>query len=999
MKITFQNSPDVTMDKNAINRQQTLQQSAQGFHGVDAGRGFGRAYKLGADDRSMDKLIAGVGSEGSAHGGIDSMAMLQQMAGAVDASVQQDYMTLMSNTMSDEDYAQFVRDGFDPKDMDPAETVTILDKIKAEMAKAGKQVAGYNDDLDVEMLKAALGSENLAQAVSKSFSERNLPLSEEMERELKEAWQMASSLTQPTDGAYQYMLRGDLEPSIADFYLAENSGAGAGSQNGAMFYEAGVQGYYAQAGVAMEGTELDARFQEQVDQVIRQAGYEVTEESREEAKWLLDRKLPLTADKLESHKILTDVSFPVGEENFAEAAAEAVLEGRSPKFGNLSGENRESIYVKANRILEEYDRTEMEDRRLLEEIRLHMTAEVNVKLLRSGFAIDTAPMEELVEALKAAERQVAESYFPKAEDAVSKYQAYRETNQIVKELPQMPAKLLGVIQIGEAKTGGQLGEEQNPTSLSEACRAGQEMRREMEAAREKYETLMTAPRADLGDSIRRAFANVDDILADLGYEASEENRKAVRVLGYNRMELNPENIDRVRDAQRIVMNVTEKMTPAAVLKMIRDDVNPLEKSFEELQTYFDDLSPEYQEASESYGRFLCRMEQSGEVTPEERESYVGIYRMLHQIEKKDSSSVGMVLNTGAELSFDNLLAAARAGNVGFYDVRLTDQEETYVRLVKGKDSIDDQIEAAFRQRDRLILQDASKASGEARELLQNAGLTSTASYLQAAEELLSEEAFPFGRLTERRERDRQDEASLQNLKYRSERDDEADIDPIQNLEKLWERAGEPDFSTNCQEALTKAEEFVKEQTFAMETSLDVRQMQLLSKQLHVAGSLADGGQEFYLPLEYEGGTGKLHLKLEHAENEQARAVVEVNAFGSKTRAEFQLKDGKVSATLWGQGEEEVTKLTRAADILSDRLAKGSSLRLDERPTVIDLARSGEGRAAGQRGRGRTDQLSEDNGAMKSSDGAARERIPTEALLGLAKEWIKAVTQKEAEYEN
>ena len=40
-------------------------------------------------------------------------------------------------------------------------------------------------------------------------------------------------------------------------------------------------------------------------------------------------------------------------------------------------------------------------RRQLEEIRLRMTAEVNVKLLKRGFAIDTAPMEELIEAAKA----------------------------------------------------------------------------------------------------------------------------------------------------------------------------------------------------------------------------------------------------------------------------------------------------------------------------------------------------------------------------------------------------------------------------------------------------------------------------------------------------------------------------------------------------------------------------------------------------------------------
>ena len=53
----------------------------------------------------------------------------------------------------------------------------------------------------------------------------------------------------------------------------------------------------------------------------------------------------------------------------------------------------------------------------------------------------------------------------------------------------------------------------------------------LEKAGVQYETLMTAPRTDMGDSIQKAFRNVDDILNDLGVEATEENRRAVRILG------------------------------------------------------------------------------------------------------------------------------------------------------------------------------------------------------------------------------------------------------------------------------------------------------------------------------------------------------------------------------------------------------------------------------------------------------------------------------------
>ena len=62
------------------------------------------------------------------------------------------------------------------------------------------------------------------------------------------------------------------------------------------------------------------------------------------------------------------------------------------------------------------------------------------------------------------------------------------------------------------------------------------------------ESLMTEPRKDLGDKISKAFRNIDDILSDLGLETNEENRRAVRILGYNRMQINNDNINAIKAA-------------------------------------------------------------------------------------------------------------------------------------------------------------------------------------------------------------------------------------------------------------------------------------------------------------------------------------------------------------------------------------------------------------------------------------------------------------------
>lgn len=51
-------------------------------------------------------------------------------------------------------------------------------------------------------------------------------------------------------------------------------------------------------------------------------------------------------------------------------------------------------------------------RRQLEEVRLHMTVEANVRLLKSGFAIDTAPIEDTIAALKQWEQERTTTAFP-----------------------------------------------------------------------------------------------------------------------------------------------------------------------------------------------------------------------------------------------------------------------------------------------------------------------------------------------------------------------------------------------------------------------------------------------------------------------------------------------------------------------------------------------------------------------------------------------------------
>lgn len=831
---------------------------------------------------------------------------LQREASAADVGVSQDYMTVVSHTMSDEDYQRLSEDGFHFASLNQEEAVTIVDKIKAELVRSGQYIAGYTDDLDMDTLAAAVGSETLARALSNSFREADIPLTQENITAVEKAWNMASELAKPTESTYQYMVDNEMEPEIWNFYLAQNSGANAADRDGAVPRQ--ELDYLA-----------DEKIRKQIDGILEQAGYELSAENRQAAEWLLERRLPLTAESLGRLKRLQEAQMPVTEERFAQAAAEAVAAGKDPIHADLSQTSGVggNLYKKAAEVLifyraryEAQERPEGGDaeaagewlreqgdltaRKQLEEIRLRMTAEVNIKLLKSGFAIDTAPMEELIEALREAEEAVAQSYFPGDAQAVAKYENWNQTNDVMRDLPYLPAQLLGTVRIHE--TDGQ-----DATVLEHFHGEGTALRQTYEKAGESYEALMTEPRADLGDSISKAFGNVEDLVRDLGLEPTEENCRAVRILGYNHMEITKENLDRVKEADEQVRTLIEKMTPAATLRMIRDGVNPLERSFAELNDYFNGLPTGFQEQAESYSRYLYGLEQNKQITQQERESYIGVYRLLHQIERKDGAAVGAVVNAQAELQFANLLSAVRSGNFRHMDVRATDELGMLRELVqKGESrSISDQISASYAREQLAELRQVTQIDQAASAMLERGELPASAENLLAAQDLLQDARSPF-KVLKQQERE------------------------------LWEQLSDKEtFQEEYEESIVRMQEETEELTLNQaETSLDVRALRMAHRQLSIMGSLSHS-EEYVLAMQVGEETAAVHLRLERGDGEKGAVAITVD-YGENAHIEasLQVKNGRVEGFLLGNTSQEVTKLQETSDIFYNLINENTSLHLE-----------------------------------------------------------------------
>lgn len=956
MKITFQNQTINETDnrtesnrteKNSWGKDKTWRSKK------NVNVNFGAVYESGQAAVSMPSLEKEENNKGK------SLMELQQDAGSANVALQQDYMTLLSHTMSQEDYAKACEDGFDPRELDQDTAVTIVDKIKAELVRSGQQIAGYTDDIDMDTLAAAVGSDTLARSIEEQFRSADLPLTQENINELKSAWDMAASLREPEEGAVSYLVDNGLEPEIWNLYVAENSGA------------------------KVQNNDVPQELQEQMDKVIADAGLTVNDENRQKAQWLVSAGLPLTTDTLQQLVELDGISYPVTEDTFAQAAAAAIAEGKSPMYANLG--RQDTIYEKADKMLQDWfsdakwnaTAENLAARKQLEEIRLRMTAEVNVKLLQSDFSIDTAPMEQLIEALRKAEAEVAGKYFPGESQAVTKYEAYTQAVQVASELPGLPAGVLGSYSL-----------EQNAATetVSDFHKEGAAMQKAYEEAGERYETLMTAPRSDLGDSIRKAFSNVDDILTDMSLEKTSENQRAVRILAYNSMEITPENIEKVKEADRQVSAVVDRLTPKNVLQMIRDGVNPLEKTFDELESYFSQNPESYEEEVEDYSRFLYQLERKKDVTEEERKAYIGIYRMVHQVEREDGAAVGAVVNTGAELQFSTLLTAARSRRASHMDWKVSEDTGLTQEIHLSENNISEQIRmgmakevltdvsddgesrAAYDREGLQQMREAGNTTPEAAELLQRGEVPISASNLLAAQALMDDPAEMFGNLRRYREKYRQEKEVPQTVTGTGE------VPAGTETSELWEQLDQQNFAEDYRTMLQNTAEDVE--TMSLEQAdehLDVKQLQLVHKQLRLAESL-QAKQEYFLPMYLGEQLAGVHLILQQRAGTTGAVEIRVNAGDMELEAHLQVKGDTIDGYLVGNTPEEVTKLEKTSDIFLERIQTDTSADWKAEKLPIVSSRDMTRMAAGE---------------TKNAD-TIESRIDTEQLYRLAKGFLQAV---------
>ena len=625
---------------------------------------------------------------------------------------------------TEQDYKALEREGFLAETMSISGLYEAINRVKAAMVQGGTvstHQVGEGSSVKI--------TEN---EITARLKEENLPVTKQNIDRIMKAIALSDTVVKIDDKAMKYLIAREEEPTIENIYKAYYSGSTKHQEKRKEL-------------TTGEWGELEG----QVKEIIREAGYEVNTENLSDARWLLENELPLTEKTFTYKKKLEEIKSKTDTDMVVDRIMEGMKSGTAPKDVTLTTQGvpvLEHIITDLHSIGEEaityavqeklelniknlaavqeelssgkisIDQTKQEEaaeygteafpeesehitqeeialdnleyakvkaQRQIEEIRLKMTLEAAGRLENKGIHIETERLEKVVEEL----RRLEDSYYKKllseaeVESTSEALQTLRTTTQSIDQLKLLPCAILGATLT-----------ERTTQTIPSLLTSGTKLISSLERAGNVYETLATVPNTEYGDSIRKAFANMDSLLSELNIENTQANQRAVRILGYNSMEITQEAIDQVKAYDKQVTSIMQNLHPAVTVRMIKEGINPLNMPIDELNNLIDRMKEEQGISSEDkFSNYLHRLEKEKAISSQERKAYIGIYRLLYHVEKSDGAALGAVIKADQEVTLSHLLTAVQTGRRGRVSAAVSDEFGMLTGLNRDKESIAEQV--------------------------------------------------------------------------------------------------------------------------------------------------------------------------------------------------------------------------------------------------------------------------------------------------------------------
>lgn len=839
------------------------------------------------------------------------------------ADILKDNLGAIFNKMGTGSVVKMDEDGVDINNTEADKMVTVVEQIQIKLAMCCDDFQA-TINIDSASVESVIGQGAAAFTVSKKMMEYGVTPNKENVSEVLKALEQVSAFTgNITDGTKSYLLKNNMQPTINNLYIAEHAGTA-----------------YAKGRNISD--EQWNNLLKQTEQIIQNSGMDVNKENTDKCKWLVCNDIPVTEDNLLKLTELEEINEQLEPEIIIDRIIASMIEGRKAVSTILTGESMPweetqmaidtmdnatpsnimawvksemsytleglaDIELAGTELTPDYrDDKFLKATRELWEVRLMMTIEAGRTLEKNGISINTTEISDLIESLRKQELNVVNTDRGNntAEFTMSDI---IEANDIV--LTYMSLRRAPSAVIGSVINAKDVPDINNFTRHAPIISA------RMEKAGESYEALSTEIRSDLGDSVSKAIkASTGDILSDLGYENNDANRRAVRILAYNHMEMSVENIDKVKALDTSVNTLFEQMTPEKALQMIRDGVNPLETEVNALSEYLMSMQSEVRPKEEKYSEFLYRIEKKGGVTSEEREKFIGIYSLVHRFNKDGMNAIGSLINQGLELNMANLLTA-------FYsrkDAGMEMAADDNTKLVHVNDKVT-YYKNLFAKAADKITPDKLMEMGEEIDKMS----------LETFAEEIIQSSLSDDVIYEKHLSDFEAAANMPDMVYKFIADNHipatlnnlfASKELLSNFDDAFKgyEDNEPD---RFYEALENKESLIKEYdniaedtrkliekaTYNEESYIDMESLRMLGNRINLIRTLSHQNY-FCIPYQSDNSTGIIHLKVMEAGEESGIFNIKFKKSGTDITIEGKVEQNMIKASIMCNDESVLEAL-------------------------------------------------------------------------------------------
>lgn len=847
-----------------------------------------------------------------------------------------DNMSAICNKMDTGELVAIDEDGVDVNDMDTKKLVTVGEQIRIKLAAAGNEHV-YTGDIDEADIKSVYGAGSTG-LISKVLDKYNLPMTDDNIKEIKKAVDTAHGLKSPDIRTKSYLMNNNLPPTAANLYKAEYSSS-SGQADVVLNDEQWnnirpqIEGMLDKAGI--EPT------QENMDEMksLVEAGTFINEDTLDiyrqtvEAEELIEGMGQadgndeinlydeLIADKAAATMVDGDSAMqvnlsdePVTWKKAAQAVdtLENVTTGALLEFlhnngydNSLSGLSQaaENAQTAEGAVIlnpldyynlpsdMELNENSIHTLRCLEELRLKMTFESAYILEKNGIDVNTQELSKLVEELKKLEPaqntddNSGNNNGLNGKDTESAHVVNNDNTADYKRFMYELGSLKGApcAAIGDALYGD--GQDGNEASLSEIEKSASKLERQYQAAGQAYETMGTQVRPDLGDKISNAVAaGTENVLKELNLDDTAKNRRAVRILVYNSMEVTKERVEKVKEVDGAVNNLFEEMTPDIALDMLRDGSDIMNMNVTELAEEVLARKQKKDEVNtQKFSEYLYEQDKKGAVSPDDRQQYMALYTIINKLTKDNGKAAGQLINQDMEATIGNLVTSYMINGSSGIEASASEDGTQYQNSSEHNN--------AKLNYYKELLSELSELPKQAAQLVTENNLPHTIDNLSAAGSLYSDNAYFFKELK----------------KSNVDADLEHFIESMDNKKELLESYNE--LSDKLREAMNSAG--------ADKKMPDMALLRQLSKGMTFMESLAKNNT-FYVPYDSDNKTCAIKLSVvENSENAGSFTVDMEDENGGHISINAKVLDDGINAYVLSQSDcnealesvkQELTKL-------------------------------------------------------------------------------------------